>query len=104
MCVYYIRKIHAGQMKVRAITFGTSFISLFNCVCVYYIRKNHAGQMKVRAITFVCVREGSKQLPVFGISLLMYRLKLIVLDGHITTFRFNYMDIFCFLPGPSCTI
>ena len=29
-CVYYIRKYHAGQMKVRAIIIGTSFIFLFN--------------------------------------------------------------------------
>ena len=34
VCVYYIRKYHAGQMKVRAITIGTLFISIFNCVCV----------------------------------------------------------------------
>ena len=37
-------------MKVRAITIGTSFISLFNCVCMYHIRKYHAGQMKVSAL------------------------------------------------------
>ena len=37
-------------MEVRAITIGTSFISLFNCVCMYHIRKYHAGQMKVSAL------------------------------------------------------